>query len=81
MFVGDLEDAMLLKKEREELLSALTIAEEIRADNGIGVTIRGRYQDATFVNNCRVAIAAELHRRIAHVETDLRALGVRFEAP
>ncbi|MCW3837826.1 hypothetical protein ACFQ1E_17410 [Sphingomonas canadensis] len=49
---------------------------EQRDQAPFGVTIAGRYQDDAMIAAVRPVIVAELDRRIAELDEDLRGLGV-----
>ncbi|WP_028165477.1 hypothetical protein [Bradyrhizobium elkanii] len=65
-----------LLKQRDELCGARRIADH---GDGLGVTIRGTYQDAEMVAAVKAAVVAELNRRIAAIDAQLIAMGIEID--
>lgn len=63
-------------KQRDELKRARSIAEH---GEGLGVTIRGSYQDAEMIAAVKAAVVAEFDRRIAVIDAELTAMGVEID--
>ncbi|WP_047308795.1 hypothetical protein [Rhodopseudomonas palustris] len=65
-----------LMKQRDELVRSRCIADN---GEGLGVTIRGTYQDNEMVAAVKTAVAAELDRRIALIDSQLVEMGVEID--
>ena len=48
-------------------------------NSGLGITIRGQYQDDDMINACRQGARMEMERRIREIERELTLLGVIVE--
>ena len=66
----------LLVKERDELREARTVAS---TGQGLGVTIKGRYQDDAMIDAIKLAVVAEFDRRIAILDAKFVALGIEID--
>lgn len=73
-------DVQCLMDDRNELIKKLDYAMGGNyANSGLGITIRGQYQDDDMINACRPAVTKELKRRIQLIDEQLTALGVDTE--
>lgn len=76
MKFADICTAEYLAKQHTDLLSSRKVAESLE---GLGVTIRGRYQDNEMLVAVQQAVLGEFDRRIADVRRELEALGVEMD--
>lgn len=63
-----------------ELFGTYQRLQQLRSDassNGLTVSIKGTYQDETFVSCARPAIVAEINKRMDHIAWELDQLGVK----
>jgi hypothetical protein len=65
-----------LLKKRDELRASRLVA---TGGVGLGVTIRGTYQDAAMIEAVRVAVVAEFDRRIALIDAEFVEMGVEID--
>lgn len=72
MKLANYHKAAALVAQRQKLVANLA---DVKAD-GLGVTIRGTYQDEDMQSAVRSAVVEELSRRIRIVDEDLKVLGV-----
>lgn len=75
MKLSDFHEAAALIKERSELRRGVVEARSA----GLGVTLRGVYQDAAIVDAARGAVITELQRRIATIDGQLARLGIEVD--
>lgn len=73
MKLSHFDNVSFLIETRKLLMLNHDLAVEGR---GLSIAIQSTYQDDQFVINCRVAIQAELERRIKIIDQQLLTLGV-----
>ncbi|KRR21696.1 hypothetical protein [Bradyrhizobium retamae] len=76
MKISQAYDFERLLKARDELKAAHRVASH---GEGLGITIRGSYQDKEMIEAVKAAVVAEFDRRIAAVDAKLIALGVEID--
>ena len=80
MKLSKFHDVHQLMITRQDLRSKIDYAMEGTYDNsGLGITIRGQYQNDEMINACRQAVVAELEKRLRAVDRELTLLGVIVE--
>jgi len=65
-----------LTKKRNELKDARRVAD---SGEGLGVTIRGTYQDKEMLAAVKAAVVAEFDRRIDKIDSELIEMGVEID--
>lgn len=73
----DLRKANFLNEKLKDLVSQKEMVE--RVQEGLGITVQGKYQDLEFVNVVRPHVVAELVRRCEEVKKEIKQLGVVFD--
>jgi methyl coenzyme M reductase subunit C len=75
MKLDDIWRASALAERRAKLVDARKVAE---TGDGLGITIRGTYQDGQMIAAVKGAVAAEFERRISAIDAELTSLGVEL---
>lgn len=80
MKLSNFDRVQQLMAKRTDLIVKLDNIITGNYDNsGLGITIRGQYQDDDMINACRQGARNEMERRIREVERELALLGVIVE--
>lgn len=76
MKISQAYDFERLMKQRDDLVRARRVADH---GEGLGVTIKGSYQDADMIAAVKAAVVAEFDRRIGLINDELIAMGVEID--
>lgn len=76
MDLSKLWDVESLANERKELIAHVDMLDGTKGDQYIGVTLQGRYQDASTCDAVRPIVIERFKAKIARIDQQLRAFGV-----